>query len=207
MAASRMTVSRLAPDALRLVAVIRADRPEDALLAARAMAQAGVRGIEITFTVPDAAAIIRAAVAALPPEAIVGAGTVLTHAQADAALAAWLVEMGHAAGVAVAIGGLTPTEIVAAQRAGADYVKLFPGDALGGPKYIRNLRGPLPDVPLMVTGGVTRENAADYLAAGAQSVGLGSDLVPKHLVAANDFDGLVRHAEGVVASVLGGRVA
>jgi len=219
MAVSPIYVSRLAPDALRLVAVIRADRPEDALLAARAMARAGVRGIEITFTVPDAAAIIRAAVAELPPEAIVGAGTVLTRGQAEAALAAgarflvspvgdtWLVEMGHAAGVAVAIGGLTPTEIVAAQRAGADYVKLFPGDALGGPKYIRNLRGPLPDVPLMVTGGVTRENAADYLAAGAQSVGLGSDLVPKQLVAANDFDGLVRHAEGVVASVLGGRVA
>lgn len=214
-----MSISQLAPDALRLVAVIRADRPEGALLAARAMAQAGVRGIEITFTVPDAATIIRAAVAELPPEAVVGAGTVLTREQADAALAAgarflvspvgdpWLVAMGHEAGVAVAIGGLTPTEIVAAHRAGADYVKLFPGDALGGPRYITNLRGPLPDIPLMVTGGVTRENAAAYLAAGAQSVGLGSDLVPKQLVAADDLDGLVRHAKGVVTTVLGGRVA
>ncbi len=213
-----MTIARLAPDALRLVAVIRADRPEDALFAARAMAQAGVRGIEITFTVPDALAIIRAAIAELPPEVIVGAGTVLTREQADSALAAgarflvspvgdaWLVEMGHDAGVEVAIGGLTPTEIVAARRAGADYVKLFPGDACGGPRYIKNLRGPLPDIPLMVTGGVTRENAADYLAAGAQSVGLGSDLMPKALVAANDLDGLVRHAAGVVATVLGKRV-
>ena len=205
-----------APDSLRLVAVIRADRPEDALLAARAMARAGVRGIEITFTVPDAAAIIRQAAAELPPEVVVGAGTVLTRAQANAALAAgarflvspvgdaWLVEMGHAAGAQVAIGGLTPTEIVFAQRAGADYVKLFPGDSLGGPAYIKHLRGPLPDVPLMVTGGVTRENATAYLNAGAQSVGLGSDLAPKALVAAGDMEGLTRHAAAVVAAVLGG---
>lgn len=204
-----------APDSLRLVAVIRADRPEDALLAARAMARAGVRGIEITFTVPDAAAIIRQAAAELPPEIVVGAGTVLTRAQAAAALDAgarflvspvgdaWLVEMGHAAGAQVAIGGLTPTEIVAAQRAGADYVKLFPGGSLGGPAYIKHLRGPLPDVPLMVTGGVTRENAASYLAAGAQSVGLGSDLAPKAMVAAGDVDALTRHAAAVVAAVLG----
>lgn len=204
-----------APDALRLVAVIRADRPEDALFAARAMARAGVRGIEITFTVPDAAAIIREATAALPPDVLVGAGTVLTREQAGAALAAgarflvspvgdaWLVEMGHAAGARVAIGGLTPTEIVAAHRAGADWVKLFPGGSLGGPEYLKHLRGPLPDVPLMVTGGVTRENAAAYLAAGAQSVGLGSDLMPRAMVAAGDADGLARHAGAVVAAVLG----
>lgn len=203
-----------APDSLRLVAVIRADRPEDALLAARAMARAGVRGVEITFTVPDAAAIIRQAADELPPEVVVGAGTVLTHAQAAAALAAgarflvspvgdaWLVEMGHAAGAQVAIGGLTPTEIVAATRAGADYVKLFPGDSLGGPAYIRHLRGPLPDVSLMVTGGVTRENAAAYLAAGARSVGLGSDLAPKAMVAAGDMEALTRHAAAMVAAVL-----
>lgn len=215
-AAPAAAVAPISPDALRLVAVIRADRPEDALLAARAMAGAGVRGIEITFTVPDAAAIIRAAIAELPSEIVVGAGTVLTRAQADAALAAgarflvspvgdaWLVEMGHTAGAQVAIGGLTPTEIVAAQRAGADYVKLFPGDALGGPAYIRHLRGPLPDVSLMVTGGVTRDNAARYLAAGARSVGLGSDLMPKEMVAAGDHDGLVRHAAATVAAVLGG---
>ncbi len=206
-----------APDSLRLVAVIRADRPEDALFAARAMARAGVRGIEITFTVPDAAAIIRAAADELPPEVVVGAGTVLTREQADAALAAgarflvspvgdaWLVAMGHEAGAQVAIGGLTPTEIVAATRAGADYVKLFPGDSLGGPAYIRHLRGPLPDVSLMVTGGVTRENAAAYLAAGARSVGLGSDLAPKAMVAAGDMEALTRHAAATVAAVLGGK--
>lgn len=202
--------------ALRLVAVIRANTPADALFAARAMAAAGVRGIEITFTVPDAAASIRDAIRILPPEVIVGAGTVLTVEQAREALDAgarflvspvgdeWLVRMGHDAGALVSIGGLTPTEIVAAARMGADYVKLFPGESLGGPAYLKHLRGPLPDIPLMVTGGVTRENAAAYLAAGAQSVGLGSDLMPKALIAAGDFDGLVRHAQGVVASVLGG---
>ncbi len=204
-------------DALRLVAVIRADRPEDALFAARAMAEAGVRGIEITFTVPDAARIIRDAVRELPEAAIVGAGTVLGAAQAREALEAGarflvspilyprLVELGHAAGALVAIGGLTPTEILAAHRAGADWVKLFPGESLGGPAYIKHLRGPFPDIPLMVTGGVTRENAAAYLAAGAQSVGLGSDLAPRNLIKAGDFAALVAHARAVVAAVSGER--
>src|SRR5689334_17710885 len=132
-------------DALRLVAVIRAERPEDALFAARAMAEAGVRCIEITFTVPDAAASIREAIAALPSTVVVGAGTVLTEKQAFDALRAGarflvspiydpaLVGIGHSQNVPVAIGGLTPTEIVAAARAGADYVKVFPGESLGGP--------------------------------------------------------------------------
>ena len=180
------------------------------------MAAAGVRGIEITFTVPDAAASIRDAIAALPPDVVVGAGTVLTEAQASDALQAgaqflvspvcdqWLVKIGHEHGALVAIGGLTPTEIVAAAQAGADYVKVFPGESLGGPAYIKHLRGPLPDIPLMVTGGVTRENAAAYLAAGAQSVGLGGDLMPKTMIRDRDFDGLVAHARGVVASVFGG---
>lgn len=202
-------------DPLRLVAVIRADRPEDALFAARAMAAAGVRGIEITFTVPDAAASIRAAIAALPQSVVVGAGTVLTETQATDALTAgarflvspvcdaFVVRLAHEAGARAAIGGLTPTEIVAAARLGSDYVKVFPGESLGGPTYIKHLRGPLPDIPLMVTGGVTRENAAAYLAAGAQSVGLGSDLMPKALVRAGDFDGLVAHARAVVAALLG----
>jgi 2-dehydro-3-deoxyphosphogluconate aldolase / (4S)-4-hydroxy-2-oxoglutarate aldolase len=187
--------------ALRLVAVIRAERPEDALFAARAMAAAGVRGIEITFTVPNAAASIREAIAALPPTVVVGAGTVLTEEQATDALQAGarflvspicdapLVRIGHAAGALVAIGGLTPTEIVAAARAGADYVKVFPGESLGGPTYIKHLRGPLPDIPLMVTGGVTRANAAAYLAAGAQSVGLGSDLMPRSSATGATHDG------------------
>lgn len=210
-----MTATNDMHAALRLIAVIRAARPEDALFAARAMAAAGVRGIEITFTVPDAAASIRAAVRALPATVIVGAGTVLTEAQARAALDAGarflvspimdapLVRIGHDAGARVAIGGLTPTEIVAAHRAGADWVKVFPGESLGGPAYITHLRGPLPDIPLMVTGGVTRANAAMYLAAGAQSVGLGSDLAPRNLVQAGDFDGLVMHARAVVAAVTG----
>lgn len=214
-----MTALRADSEALRLVAVIRADRPEDALFAARAMAEAGVRGIEITFTVPDAAASIREAIAALPQHVLVGAGTVLTEAQAADALRAGarflvspiydpaLVAIGHAQGVPVAIGGLTPTEIVAASRAGADYVKVFPGESLGGPAYIKHLRGPLPDIPLMVTGGVTRANAAAYLAAGAQSVGLGGDLMPRAMVRDGDFAGLVAHARAVVASVLDGSPA
>lgn len=210
-----MPTTTVDAEALRLVAVIRAERPADALFAACAMAAAGVRGIEITFTVPDAAASIREAIAALPPGVVVGAGTVLTESQAFDALQAgaqflvspvgdqWLVRIGHAHGALVAIGGLTPTEIVAAARAGADYVKVFPGESLGGPAYIKHLRGPLPDISLMVTGGVTRENAAAYLAAGAQSVGLGSDLMPKAMIRDQDFDGLVTHAQGVVAAVLG----
>ncbi len=202
-------------DALRLVAVIRAERPEDALFAARAMAAAGVRGIEITFTVPNAVESIREAIGMLPPEIMVGAGTVLTESQAFDALRAGarflvspiydpaLIGIGHAHGALVAIGGLTPTEIVAAARAGADYVKVFPGESLGGPTYIKHLRGPLPDIPLMVTGGVTRENAAAYLTAGAQSVGLGGDLMPKAMIRDRDFDGLIAHARSVVAAVLG----
>jgi 2-dehydro-3-deoxyphosphogluconate aldolase/(4S)-4-hydroxy-2-oxoglutarate aldolase len=210
-----MAINTEMHDALRLVAVIRADKPEDALFAARAMAEAGVRGIEITFTVPDAARIIRDAARELPESVVVGAGTVMGAAQAREALEAGarflvspilfprLVELGHAENALVAIGGLTPTEIVAAHRAGADWVKVFPGESLGGPAYIKHLRGPLPNIPLMVTGGVTRENAAAYLAAGAQSVGLGSDLAPRNLIRAGDHAGLVAHARSVVAAVFG----
>ena len=120
------------------------------------MAEAGVRGIEITFTVPDAARIISDAVRVLPGSVIVGAGTVMRAAQAREALDAGarflvspilyprLVELGHAADALVAIGGLTPTEIVAAHRAGADWVKLFPGESLGGPAYIRHCAAHFP---------------------------------------------------------------
>jgi 2-dehydro-3-deoxyphosphogluconate aldolase/(4S)-4-hydroxy-2-oxoglutarate aldolase len=214
-----MTANSDMHDALRLVAVIRADRPEDALLAARACAEAGVRGIEITFTVPDAAQIIQSASRELPQSVIVGAGTVMRAAQAREALDAGarflvspilyprLVELGHDADARVAVGGLTPTEIVAAHRAGADWVKVFPGESLGGPAYIKHLRGPFPDIPLMVTGGVTRENAAAYLAAGAQSVGLGSDLAPRKLIQEGDFAALVAHARAIVQAVFGERDA
>jgi 2-dehydro-3-deoxyphosphogluconate aldolase/(4S)-4-hydroxy-2-oxoglutarate aldolase len=180
-------IRRIADEAI--VPVVRAATPDLALRAARAVLAGGISVFEITMTVPDATDVIRALVRELGDRALVGAGTVLSASMAHQCVdagAAFVVSPGldpdtvieaHARGVPAMPGALTPTEVIAAWNLGADVVKIFPAFAVGGAKYLRALRGPLPEVKLMPTGGVTAANAAEYLAAGAIALGVGSELV------------------------------
>ncbi len=168
----------------RLVAVIRSKTVEEALATATAAGDAGVRFVEITFSVPAAAKVIETL--AKRPELHVGAGTVLSPEQAREAIAAGaqfvvapslelnLVPICHQAGLACFPGAATPTEIITAARAGADLVKIFPADCVGGVYFIRQMAGPFPDVRFMVSGGVTLENVKDYVHAGVTGICLGS---------------------------------
>ena len=192
----------------RLVAVIRAPDAQAALGAARAVAAGGVRIVEITFTVPDAPQVM----AALrdEPGLTVGAGTVLTAAQARAALAAGarfviapnfsreVADEALGAGVLFCPGAYTTTEILAARAAGAHLVKIYPVGVVGGPAYIRIIRDPLPDIPMLAAGGTTLENAVPFLEAGCVGVGLGASLADPALAAAGRFDELTRRARAFV---------
>jgi len=169
-----------------VVAVIRSPSVDAALACTRALVRGGVTGIEITFSTPGAAEAIAKA-RAEHPAALIGAGTVLDRASLDAACdagAAFLVsphtdeallDAARVRGVPFLPGALTPTEVVRAHRAGAACVKLFPGSAVG-PAYVKALRGPLPHIPLMPTGGVDEKNLGEWFAAGVVAVGMGGSL-------------------------------
>lgn len=178
------------PEALRshrLVAVVRSDDPEAALASVLTLADAGVAVIEISTTSRDAVGVLARARAELGPDVLLGAGTVLTESdvvQVEQAGASFVVTPGLAPalaeaarlGLPVLAGALTPTEVVAAGLAGAAAVKLFPA-SLGGPRYLKQLREPFPEVPFVPFGGVDVTAAAEYLAAGAVAVGVGRPLL------------------------------
>ena len=181
----------------RLVAAIRAASPEAAQEASVAIARGGIRHIEITFTIPEATRVMRALAA--DESMIVGAGTVLTAAQARAALDAGaqfliapnlsreVAEVARDVGVMYAPGAYTTTEILAARAAGAHLVKVYPVGVAGGPQYIRVIRDPLPDLPMMASGGTTLENMLPFLMAGCMAVGLGAAVCDPALVAAGKW--------------------
>lgn len=173
----------------RLIVVLRRVEPAERLAALVAeLASAGARIFEVTMDAADPATALAACRRAAPTDALVGAGTVRTAAQLDAALAAGvdfgvspvldpeLVATAVTAGLPFVPGAYTPTEVDAAWRAGATFVKLFPASSLG-PAHLRELRGPLGEVEVIPTGGIDAGNAAGYLAAGAAAVGVGSAIV------------------------------
>jgi 2-dehydro-3-deoxyphosphogluconate aldolase / (4S)-4-hydroxy-2-oxoglutarate aldolase len=173
-----------------IVPVIRASSAEEAKFAAESVSAGGIPIVEITMTVPGAVEVI-AELVKTAPEILVGAGTVLDEAAArkcaDAG-AKFLVSPGFDAvtvaaaremNLLIMAGALTPTEVMNAWKSGADFVKVFPCGNLGGPSYIKALKGPLPQVPLVPTGGVNLETAADYIRAGAAALGVGGELVQK----------------------------
>jgi|SRR5690242_2978190 len=176
-----------------IVPVVRATSPEEARFAAEAVCEGGIPIVEITMTVPGAVGVIAELVKTMP-EVLVGAGTVLDAEAARkcaGAGAQFLVTPGFDAGTLAAAkeldlpimaGALTPTEVITAWKSGADFVKVFPCGNLGGPKYIKALKGPLPQVPLVPTGGVNVETAADYIKAGAAALGVGGELIVKEAV-------------------------
>jgi 2-dehydro-3-deoxyphosphogluconate aldolase/(4S)-4-hydroxy-2-oxoglutarate aldolase len=171
-----------------LVPVLRAESEAQALALADAIAAGGVTVLEVTMTVPGAIRVMRA-LAETRPDILVGAGTVLDPETArmcilegaqfvvSPALNIRTIEMCHRYGIAVLPGALTPTEIVTAWEAGADVVKIFPASALGGAKYLKSVKAPLPQVEMIPTGGVSQATAAEFLEAGAFALGVGADLV------------------------------
>lgn len=196
----------------RVVAIIRLDEGSSLVRVAEAVVAGGIDVLEFTLTTPGALEAIRACRARFGASVVVGAGTVLDGTGARQCLdagAQFLVSPGHdpqviavaREGGALAMpGALTPTEIIAAWRAGADVVKVFPARQFG-PRYISDLRGPLPDIPLMPTGGVDETNAAEYLRAGAVSVAVGGNLVSAAAVARGDWGAISAKARALVAAV------
>jgi 2-dehydro-3-deoxyphosphogluconate aldolase/(4S)-4-hydroxy-2-oxoglutarate aldolase len=171
-----------------LVPVLRAESEAQALALADAIAAGGVTVLEVTMTVPGAIRVMRR-LAEERPDILIGAGTVLDPETArmcilegaqfvvSPALNIKTIELCHRYGVAVLPGALTPTEIVTAWEAGADVVKVFPASSLGGAKYLKSVKAPLPQVELIPTGGVSLATASEFLEAGAFALGVGADLV------------------------------
>lgn len=181
-----------------VVAVVRSESSESLVKVVEALADGGVTAAEITFTVPDALDVIRDAKKAIGDALVLGAGTVLDPETARAALLAGaeylvsptfnpdVIRLCRRYDKVVMPGAFTPTEVLAAWEAGADVVKVFPADAVG-PSYLKALRGPLPQIRLMPTGGVDLNTAEAFLKAGACCLGVGGSLVEPQAVAAGDF--------------------
>ena len=195
-----------------IVAVVRSQDSKQLVDVCRALADGGVSVVEITMTVPDALEVVRRVRAELGDRVLLGAGTVLDPETARAALLAGaeylvaptvnldVIRLCRRYDKLVMPGALTPTEVLTAWEAGADIVKVFPAEVVG-PAYFRALRGPLPQVRLMPTGGVDLTTAAAFLKAGACCLGIGSQLVEPKAVAARDFDHIRALARQYVAIV------
>jgi 2-dehydro-3-deoxyphosphogluconate aldolase/(4S)-4-hydroxy-2-oxoglutarate aldolase len=196
-----------------VIPVVRCGSADIAVRVAEVLIDAGLPVAEITFTVPNATHAIARLVRNSGSRALIGAGTVTTADQARDAIRAGasfivspglvpeVVDVAKAAGVTMIPGALTPTEIIAAFRAGADLVKIFPAHSLGGPAYIRSLRGPFPDLPLVPTGGVDLDNVAEFMQAGATAVGVGSELVSRDALAKGDYDTIAKRAAQFVKTI------
>lgn len=194
----------------KLTAVVRTNSAEQAVRTAEALYGAGIRLVEITFTVPDAAAVIGKVAAQKPAHCLVGAGTVTRCEQARAALAAGaqfivgpvhrpaLIPLAHESDVPCIMAGLTPTEILDVHESGSDMVKVFPIDSAGGPGYVKTVLGPLPGTPIVASGGIDFDNFMAYFEAGVAGVALGSSLMPPSLIAAEDYSGLTEFAHRFV---------
>ena len=192
--------------ALRAIAVLRADDADRAVSAACAIVAGGIRAIEVTMTVPNAYEVLRQV--ATRTSAILGAGTVLTGDQVDRCVEAGarfivsptccpdVIARAHALEAVVIPGAMTPTEVLNAWHLGADMVKIFPAARLG-PEFLSDLRGPLPDIPFVPTGGITDENALDYLQAGATLLCFGSWLVDRKAMATGHFEHLTERARRI----------
>lgn len=195
-----------------VVAVVRLDDLSKAVELTKALAAGGVTSVEFTFTNPKAAQVITTVREALGDEAFIGAGTVLDAETARTAILAGAeyvvtpsfrpatIEMCRRYSVATVIGALTPTEILSAWEAGADFVKVHPA-SLGGPKYFKDVLAPFPHVKLIPSGGVTLENAADFIKAGAVAVGLGSALVDPKAIEAGDWAAITARARSLSESI------
>ncbi len=198
-----------------VVAVIRLASAESLRRVAEAIAAGGIRVIEFTMTTPNALGVL-AEVAGEPGECIVGAGTVLDPETARAAILAGAqfvvspvlcpeaLRLCRRYDVPVIPGAMTPTEILTAWEQGADLVKIFPAGALG-PRYVKDLLAPFPHLRLMPTGGITLENAGEYIRAGAVAVGVGGDLLDARAIAEGEWSVLTARARALTERVASAR--
>jgi 2-dehydro-3-deoxyphosphogluconate aldolase / (4S)-4-hydroxy-2-oxoglutarate aldolase len=182
-----------------IIPVIRADTTDAAVAVVEALMEAGLIIAEITMTVPGAIEAIASVAKRFGSKVLVGAGTVTDAETVGRALDAGaefivspclvpkVIEAARRADVAVLPGALTPTEVFEAFRQGGDMVKVFPAQNVGGATYIRALRGPFPQIPLVPTGGVTLDNVGEMFKAGAVAVGVGSEMISKDALARHDY--------------------
>jgi len=189
-----------------IIPVVRASSPREACLAAEAVNKGGIPIVEITMTVPGAIDVIRELAKTCGSDVLIGAGTVLNAADAQRCLDAGAqflvspgfnratVELAASKSILILAGALTPTEILEAWTAGSDLVKVFPCGQVGGAKYIKALKGPLPQIPLVPTGGVNLSTAADFIEAGAAALGIGGELVQAEALKSNQPELIVEAA-------------
>jgi 2-dehydro-3-deoxyphosphogluconate aldolase/(4S)-4-hydroxy-2-oxoglutarate aldolase len=200
-------------DKVGIIPAIRLSSQEDALFAAKSIASGGVPIIEITMTVPGALDVIQHVIRDSPPGTVVGAGTVLdletarkcldvgAHFLTSTGLDLEIVDLALRKDVLVLAGALTPSEVMTAWKAGSDMVKIFPCSQLGGPAYIKVLKAPFPNIPLVAAGGVTQMNATDFMRAGAAAVGIGRDLIPTDAIRTRESTRIRELAHRFVAMV------
>ena len=196
-----------------IIPVVRAASPREARIAADAVCAGGIPIVEITMTVPGAVDVIRELTKGGASGILVGAGTVLNAEAARRCLDAGAqflvspglniqtIELAIREGKLMMAGALTPTEVITAWEAGSDFVKVFPCGNVGGAKYIKALRGPFPQIPLVPTGGVNLSTAAEFIAAGAVALGIGGELVSAEALKANKPEIIVENARKFLAIV------
>ncbi|MGF1673722.1 MAG: bifunctional 4-hydroxy-2-oxoglutarate aldolase/2-dehydro-3-deoxy-phosphogluconate aldolase [Rivularia sp. (in: cyanobacteria)] len=196
----------------RVIAVIRANKKDLARQMALAVASGGINLIEVTWNTAKAAELVVELRRELS-DCIIGAGTLLNLKQMQQAVQAGsqflftphidpeIISAAVNLNIPIIPGALTPTEIVTAWSLGATCVKVFPIQAVGGVEYIKSLQAPLKQIPLIPTGGVTLENAAEFISSGAIAIGLSSELFPKHLVISEDWDLITQQTETLLQKI------
>lgn len=201
-----------------LIPVLRAKSSSQAHAVVRAMLDGGVKVVEVTMTVPGAIDLLRELRHEYGPDLLLGSGTVTTPEEAAATIAAGaefvvspslhldVIEVTREHGKVSIPGALTPTEVITAWRAGADYVKIFPCSALGGANYLKSLLAPFPDLLLIPTGGVTLQTAESFLNAGARALGVGSDLVNLQAIESGNPEIITRTAHAYLEIIQKARI-
>lgn len=191
---------------LGIVPIVRTSSERSAIAIAEAIVAGGIKCVEVTMTVPNALKVIERLANELGDRVLIGAGTVLDPEAAHACIQAGAqfivtpclnlrtIEFARRYGRPIFPGSLTPTEIVTAWEAGADAVKVFPCNVVGGAKYIKAVKAPFPQIELIPTGGVNLETASDFLAAGSMAVGIGSELVDAQSIESGNFEAVTNRA-------------
>jgi 2-dehydro-3-deoxyphosphogluconate aldolase/(4S)-4-hydroxy-2-oxoglutarate aldolase len=200
-----------------LIPIVRTPSSEGAFRAAEAILSGGIGIAEITMTVPDAFQVMERVAKSFGDQVLLGAGTVLDAKTCEAALSAGaefivtpsleldVIEMAKRHNKACIIGALSPTEVLAAWRAGASMVKIFPCGPVGGPNYIKALKGPFPYIDYVPTGGVTLDTTPDFIRAGAAAVAVGGELVDVKALQAGKVDVIIANARKFLEAVRAGR--
>jgi 2-dehydro-3-deoxyphosphogluconate aldolase/(4S)-4-hydroxy-2-oxoglutarate aldolase len=200
-----------------IVPVVRAASAKQALRAVEAVCAGGIPIVEITMTVPGAVEVIAQLAQSMGSEVLIGAGTVLDAGAAERCIDAGAefivspgfdletVKFANRRDKLMIAGALTPTEVITAWKAGSDFVKIFPCGTVGGAKYIKALKAPLPQIPMIPTGGVNLNTAADFMMAGAAALGIGGELVSASALESGNTAPIVDAAQGFLAIVRNAR--